>query len=151
MSELFNRAPALSKHGQGQILEDRSTCRQVNWCWVISKHLKLCLMCTHISRTFWRLSQNSWNIHECLICPHYATAKSGLTLEGCHAQIRHLWHIFIKQVLGGRVLAVMSSKDFKLGVIGIKKIDFSQGHLKIGVRSFGRLPSPKALFQRDMY
>ena len=27
---------------------------------------------------------------------HYVTAESGLTLEGCHAHIRHLRDIFIK-------------------------------------------------------
>ena len=53
-----------------------------------------------------------------------------LTLQGCHDQIRHLRDTSIKDIFCIWPLSVMSSKDFKLGLIVIEKFKFSQGSLK---------------------
>ena len=67
-----------------------------------------------------------------LLSTLYPTDKRKLTLEGWNAQIHHQRDICIKEVWGGWVLAVMSSKDFKMAflVIEIEKFKFPQGSLK---------------------
>ena len=62
--------------------------------------------------------------------------KSGRTLKGCLDQIRHQRVICIKEIWGGWVLAVMSSKDFKMAFIVIEKFKFSQGSLKNAALQF---------------
>ena len=62
---------------------------------------------------------------------HYVTAKLGLTLEGCHTQIRHLRDICIKWIWSLWALTIMSSKDFMLAFIEIEKFNFPKAAWKL--------------------
>ena len=62
-------------------------------------------------------------------CVHCRTAKSGIILQACHAQIHHLSKNFTKEILIG-LLPIEIPKDFKLAFIVIKKLNFSKSRLK---------------------
>ena len=60
----------------------------------------------------------------------FRRAIFGRCFHGRHTQLCHLRDICIKEIFSPWLLSVMSSKDFKLGLIVINKFKFSQGSLK---------------------